>query len=577
MKNKVLFYLPKSKGESEHFVLFSNPEKEIICFKRNSIKSTLLLLSEYVKKGYFVAGFICYETGCIFNDIIPENQNLPYFYFGIYKNFKIIKNLPKIENKDKFVLYDLNENVDFNEYKTNVKKIRDFLKNGEVYQINYCFKKKFKFAGDSFALFNELLKNQKTKYGVFFELGDYRFLSLSPELFFSIENGKITMKPMKGTIIKGGSENLSNIKDEKNLAENIMIVDLIRNDMGKICKINSIKTPKKFTVERYKTLYQMTSTITGKLRKKVKFIDIVYALFPSGSVTGAPKRRAMQIIKLLEKEQRGIYTGTIGFFSKDKAMFNVCIRTPIINTKTGEGEIGIGSGVVYDSKPEKEYKECQGKANFFISLAEDFRIFESMLYNRDNGFFLLNLHIHRLKNACKKFGFRFDEKKIRKTLTTCTKKIKTSENFKVRIFTTPDGGLNADYSKIQANNRDIKICFADERVDSSNIFLYYKTNKREFYERNLKKVKEKGYDEVVFFNEKGELTECSYSNIFIEKNGIFYTPPIKCGLLNGIYRQYLLKKFPLKYKEKVLYKKDLINADNIFICNSVRGMRRAVA
>lgn len=576
MKNKVLLYLPKYKGNAGHFILFSNPVTEVVCYEKERIKYNLLLLDKYIKKGYFIAGFICYETGGIFNDIVLERGDLPYFYFGIFKKPKIIKKISEQRNKEKFILYDLNDNVDFNEYKTKIKNIKKFLKDGEVYQINYCFKKKFKFAGDFFALFKELLKNQKTKYSAFVEYGDYGFLSLSPELFFSIEKNKITMKPMKGTVIKGSGINIGKIRDEKNLAENIMIVDLIRNDLGKICKINSIKVPEKFTVEKYKTVYQMTSTITGKLKDSVKFTEIIGALFPSGSVTGAPKRRSMQIINSLEKESRGIYTGSIGYFNKDKAMFNICIRTPIINNKTGKGEIGIGSGIVYDSKPEKEYGECQGKANFFISLASDFKIFESILFNKKTGFFLLKMHIARLINGCKKFGFKYDKHKIKEALTNCPKKIKTEDNFKVRIFINARGEIKTDYSKIIENNNKVKLTISKEKVDSKNIFLYYKTNKREVYERNLKKAKQDGFDEVVFFNEKEELTECATANIFIEKRGIFYTPPVKCGLLNGIYRQHLLKAFPSKYKEKILHKKDLTTAEGVYICNSVRGMRKAV-
>lgn len=575
MKNKVLLFLP-NKVNRGHFVLFSKPIREVICYKKERIKDDLLLLDKYIKKGYFIAGFISYEAGGIFNDIFLKHDNLPYFYFGIFKKPEIIKKITEKRNKEKFILYDLNDNVNFNEYKTKIKKIKKFLNDGEVYQINYCFKKKFKFAGDFFALFKELLKNQKTKYSAFVEFKDYVFLSLSLELFFSIEKNKITMKPMKGTVIRGSSKNIGKIRDEKNRAENIMIVDLIRNDLGKICEINSIKVPEKFTVEKYKTVYQMTSTITGNLKKSVKFSEIMKALFPSGSVTGAPKRRSMQIINSLEKESRGIYTGSIGYFNKKKAMFNICIRTPIINNKTGNGEIGIGSGIVYDSKPEKEYRECQGKANFFASLADDFKIFESILFNKKTGFFLLEMHLVRLINGCKKFGFKYDKNKIKKALTNCKKKIKTEDNFKVRIFINVQGKIKTDYSKIIENNNKVKLTISKEKVYSKNIFLYYKTNKREIYERNIKKAKQNGFDEVIFFNEKEELTECATANIFIEKKGIFYTPPVKCGLLNGIYRQHLLKAFPSKYKEKILYKKDLLTAEGVYICNSVRGMRKAI-
>lgn len=576
MKNKVIFFSSQSKGNPEHFLLFTNLVREIVCFERSKIKSKLLLLNNYIEKGYYIAGFICYETGGVFNEIILKNKNLPYFYFGIYKKPEYIKIKFDETNKEKFAIYNINDNINFDEYKKSVKKINFLLKNGEVYQINYCFKKKFRFAGDGFALFLELMKKQMTEYSAFICFDDYNILSLSPELFLNIKKNKLTMKPMKGTIIKGNDNNIKNIRDEKNLAENIMIVDLIRNDMGKICKPNSIKVPKKFTIEKYKTLYQMTSTITGKIKDKVKFSEIITALFPSGSVTGAPKRRAIQIINLLEKECRGIYTGTIGFFHKENAMFNICIRTPVINVKTGQGEMGIGSGIVYDSKIAKEYKECQGKANFFVSLVEDFKLFESILYNKKSGFFLFSQHIARLEDGCKKFGFKYNIRKIKKELIKCVQKIKSDYNFKIRIFINSKGEIKTDFFKISDEKKEVRLTISREKVNSKNVFLYYKTSKREIYERNMKKAKQNGYDEIVFLNERDELTECATSNIFIEKNGIFYTPPVKCGLLNGTYRQYLLNSNPKLYRERILYKKDLTDASDVFICNSVRGIRKAL-
>ncbi len=572
MKNKILFFYSQKRRGIERFVLFSNPYREIICLNKNNIKSHLISLDQYIEDGYYIAGFISYETGGIFNDINLERKQHPYFYFGIYKKPKIIEMKISDYNRDQFVIYDLKDNITFDEYEKNIKKIKRYIKDGETYQINYCFKKKFKFAGDGLALFLELLKNQKTKYSAFIKYNGYNILSLSPELFFEIDKEKITMKPMKGTVIKG-DEDINKIKDEKNLAENIMIVDLIRNDLGKICKTNSIKVPKKFTVEKYKTLYQMTSTITGRLKNNIKFSNIIESLFPSGSVTGAPKRRSMQIINLLEKEARGIYTGSIGYFSKDNAVFNICIRTPVINIDASEGEIGIGSGIVYDSDAQKEYKECQGKSNFFSSLEYDFKIFESILYKKNKGCFLLDQHLDRMEDACIKFDFEFNRFKLLEKLNTFVKNIKEDDEYKIRIFIDINGNITIDGKKIKKTKYYFKAMVSDEATDSSNIFFRYKTTKREFYDRKLKKAKENGFDEVIFFNEKGELTEGATSNIFVFKNGIFYTPPVCCGLLNGTLRQVLLETEPEKYKEKILYKQDLQNADGIFLCNSVRGLR----
>ncbi|MCX8092848.1 MAG: bifunctional anthranilate synthase component I family protein/class IV aminotransferase [Candidatus Goldbacteria bacterium] len=571
--NYILFYSQKQDNGESRILFFSNPINVVECKRFKDIKDKLSLLDSFVEKKYFLAGFISYEQGYFFNDLkYNSHLSLPFFYFGIYENMEEIKKENIIINDD-FVVFDLKNNITFNKYRDNIKKIKHLIKNGEVYQVNYCFKEKFRFSGSAESLFFKLCENQKTKYSFLVKNKNYYILSISPEMFFHIKDKDITMKPMKGTLLKSSVGDLNELKNEKNQAENIMIVDLIRNDLGKICEVNSISVPKKFTIEEYETIYQMTSTIKGKLKEKISFSDIFTALFPSGSVTGAPKRRAMQIIKLLEKEARGVYTGSIGYFSKNEALFNIAIRTPVINRKKNTGEMGIGSGIVFDSDAEKEFKECLGKARFFNSLVTDFKIFESILYKKGKGVFLLDEHLDRMETACMYFGFKFNKIKVLEEVVKVTKKIKDFDEYKIRIFVDLHGNVTTDTEKIIKKQKILKIMISDENVNSDNIFLRYKTTKREFYDRKLKEAKEKGFDEVVFFNEKGQLTECATSNIFILKDGVMYTPPVYCGLLDGALRRTLLITQPQKYKEKILYKEDLINADKIFICNSVRGIK----
>jgi len=575
-KEFILFYSSFPSSEQPQVILFYNPIKQIICKNFADIEDKLKVLDFYINKGYYIAGFISYEAGLFFNDLkINKSIKFPLFSFGIYKKPVIIRNL-KLDIKNDFAVYDIKRNIDFKEYKLKIKIIRDLLKNGEVYQINYCFKEKFRAFGDLLNLFFNLVNLQKTKYSAFIKSRENYILSISPEMFFFIKGDEIIMKPMKGTLLKDGNIKKEKLKDEKNKAENIMIVDLIRNDLGKICRINSIEVPEKFVIEDYGTLYQMTSTIKGKLKTK-KFSDIIKAIFPSGSVTGAPKRRAMQFISILEKEPRRVYTGSIGYFSKNRGLFNICIRTAVVDRKNNRAEMGIGSGVVYDSVASKEYRECLGKAKFLEKFAFDFKIFESILYEKGKGFFLLNEHLKRLKISCKKFRFKFNKSEVLKKLNSIKEKIKDENKYKIRIFIDANGNMNGDYEKIRdEKEKTVKLMLADEKVNSKNIFLYHKTTKRQFYDNWLKEAKQNGFDEVVFLNERGQITECATSNIFIEKNGIFFTPPVKCGLLNGTYRQHLLLSNPQKFREKILYKKDLLKAKEIFICNSVRAKRKAV-
>ncbi len=571
----IFFYTGLKDRENSKSYLFINPVKKIICKNPDSILKTFNQLENYLKNGFYAAGFISYETGYILEKKLKNlimHTDFPYIYFMIFKNCITFKNinLNNIPNKfSDYALYDIKPNLNFNEYKKNFSKIKNLIKTGETYQINYCFKLKFKFVGDFFSFYKDLNKNQMVSYSAFFKSKEYKIFSISPELFFRIKNNEILLKPMKGTLLK--TKPIKNIikklKDKKNKAENVMIVDLIRNDLGKICRINSIKVLSLFQVENYKTLYQMTSTISGKLKIK-NIYDIFKALFPSGSVTGAPKIRSMQIINETEKEQRKIYTGTLGFLTPEKnAVFNIPIRTVLLNDKNAE--LGIGSGVVYDSKAILEFSECLGKAKFLTILSKPFALIETIRIIKNKGYFLMDLHLRRLKKSCDFFKFNYNLKKIKKNLL----KIRDDNDYKIRLLVFPDGNFKIEKFLYIKNKREL-ITFSEYKTDPENIFFYHKTTKRGIYENELKKARKKGFYDVIFLNKKNELTEGCISNIFIRKGKKFFTPPVKCGLLPGVYREYLLKKNPDKFKEKVLYAKDVFNADEIYLCNSVEGLKR---
>jgi para-aminobenzoate synthetase/4-amino-4-deoxychorismate lyase len=349
--------------------------------------------------------------------------------------------------------------------------------------------------------------------------------------------------------------------------KNVMIVDLIRNDLGKICKINSISVPKLFHIEEYETLYQMTSEIRGKLKTK-DFYKIFKALFPSGSVTGAPKIKAMELIKKFENTERKIYTGAIGFITPNKnAVFNIPIRTIVL--KNNEGEIGIGSGIVYDSKAKSEYREYLGKAKFLLKTKKHFALIETMRIIKNKGYFLLLQHLSRLLNSCNFFKINCDINKIKNRLL----KIKFDNDYKIRLLVFPDGKFKIE-KNIYKENKSNLIDFSNFKTSSKNIFLYHKTTNREIYNKEYKNALKNGLFDVIFINEKDEITEGCISNIFIKVNGVFYTPPVKCGLLPGIYRNYLLNKDNKKYREKILFKKDILNADEIYLCNSVFFLKK---
>jgi para-aminobenzoate synthetase/4-amino-4-deoxychorismate lyase len=325
-------------------------------------------MEEASRAGYYLAGFLSYEAGYAFEPVLREKDvfDFPLLSFGVYKE---CQKRPFDPSGQPLVLdgeFDLSRS----DYYKDIERIRDHIAAGDVYQITYCVKHKFDYAGSPYQLYSNLLSFQPVPYPAYVECGDLRILSLSPEMFLQKSKDKIVVKPMKGTWFRDASWSNNLLggwqlhHDAKNRAENIMIVDLLRNDLGRICYPGTVKTTRLFEVARYRTVYQMTSTVEGKVRgQESLFYDVFRALFPSGSVTGAPKIRAMQIIRELEKEERRIYTGTIGYITPERDMFfNVPIRTLLLGK--GLGEMGVGGGITYYSTPEGEYEECLVKARF---------------------------------------------------------------------------------------------------------------------------------------------------------------------------------------------------------------------
>lgn len=281
----------------------------------------------------------------------------------------------------------------------------------------------------------------------------------------------------------------------------------------------------------------------------------------------------MRIIEELEKEPRGLYTGAIGFISPQKnCAFNVAIRTIVIDKKLGHGEMGIGSGIVYDSEPAAEYAECKLKADFLTKKEIEFSLIETMLW--ENGISLLPLHLRRLGASAEYFGFPFDREKVLETSKGETRCFEKGKNYKLRLLLNAKGEIKIESSFIKPQeDKPLKVMISTKKINSQNPFVYHKTTNRKLYNEEYSKCVKKGFDEVIFTNEKNQITEGAISNIIIKKNGIFYTPPISCGLLNGVCRQSLFEKINLK--EKILYKKDLLAADEIYLANAVRGMRPA--
>lgn len=378
---------------------------------------------------------------------------------------------------------------------------------------------------------------------------------------------------MKGTTKRGNSFSKDQANSswlfhsEKNRAENIMIVDLLRNDLNMIAKPGTVQVPKLFEIEQYPTVHQMTSTITAKVSENILLVDIFKALFPCGSITGAPKVSTMKIIADLETTSRDVYCGAIGFITPNKkAIFNVPIRTVVIDQQTGKATYGVGGGITWDSTTEDEYDEIITKASLLEEDRPEFQLLESILL--DNGhYFLLEEHLNRLKNSALYFGFSFQLANVVNTLNYFA-----SQNnkglLKVRFLLSKNGEITTETQLItQPTGVPIKVMVAEEPVKKNNPFLYHKTTNRKIYSGFQMKKPADVFD-VLLWNEDEELTEFTNGNIVLEIDGIHWTPPVNSGLLAGTFRELLIKNGEIL--EKTLTVNDLKNCNKVWFINSVR-------
>lgn len=464
------------------------------------------------------------------------------------------------------------------EYEKAIHEIHRRIEAGDTYQINYTFPLRCRFTGDARSWHRKLGASQGARYSAFLDTGRYKILSLSPELFFEREGEKLITRPMKGTMPRGRwpeeDDRLiaSLAASPKNRAENLMIVDLIRNDLGKISVAGSVETRRLFEVERYPTLLQMTSTVESICRPEVDLNEILGALFPCGSITGAPKISSMGIIRQIEKFPRLAYTGSIGLIRPGgDSLFNVAIRTIVIDAQTGEATFGVGGGVTYDSTAEGEYDECLLKARFLDQHCPQFQILETMLLE-DGNYFLLERHTERARSSANYFDFIWNEEEI----ITALNRVRIDHRegrWKVRLLAASDGSISTEvYAIVEEADRVLRVMFAREPINSIDPFIYNKTTNRDVYENALRARGD--CDDVILWNERGEATESCFANIVIESRGEMWTPPQECGLLAGTFRDELIASGRLR--ERVIRKEEIEQAGSFFLINSVKKWKRAV-
>ncbi len=562
---------------------FSGLEEVVSSRDIDSIIPDLEKVESMVKKGYHAVGFISYEAASGLQGTLCTRRrgDFPLLWFGIYREClndseTIVSTFP---DDPAYQISETQYSLSPAAYHSAIERIRQYIAAGDTYQVNFTMRRRFAFSGDVKSFYRDLCRSQRAQFCAFLDLGGYAILSASPELFFSMKDGILTTRPMKGTATRGRwpAEDEDIVRrfrvDEKEKAENLMIVDLLRNDMGMISETGSVRVASMFDVETLETVHQMTSTITSRVSPDTGIAGLFRALFPCGSVTGAPKRRTMEIIAELEDSPRNLYTGCIGYISPGPEVeFSVAIRTVVIDRENGTGEMGLGSGVTWDSAPEREYAECLAKGRFAGIRVPEFRLLESLLFEEGSGYFLLERHLRRLSSSASYFRFPLDISAARQILFDDSLALRGTH--KVRLLLARNGSLDLTNEPIPQTAGEVpaKIVFAENSVDSANPFLYHKTDNRAFYTNEA--AKKPDCTDVIFVNERDEVTEGANNNIVARINGELITPPLDSGLLPGVFREELLEKGVIR--EQVIGRKDIEGADEIYLINSVRKWRKAV-
>jgi para-aminobenzoate synthetase/4-amino-4-deoxychorismate lyase len=560
--------------ENNEWIHFSNPHQIITAEKLEEILPALQEIERLTEvKAWYAAGFLSYEAAPAFDSALQTlpRDGFPYLWFGLYSAPHIVT-LPRPEAPKPIL--DWLPTIDRESYHGAIAKIKNYIADGMTYQVNYTMRLQTEFTGQAWDFFLHLAQNQNN-HAAYIDTDGYVICSASPELFFQLDGNTITCRPMKGTTQRGrttieDNEQSQQLKDsEKNRAENVMIVDMIRNDLGKIAEVGSVDVPHLFETERYPTLWQMTSTVTAKTNASL--IEILKALFPSGSITGAPKVSTMKIIAELEGTPRKIYTGTLGYISPHrKASFNVAIRTLWVDKQSGRAEYGIGGGIVWDSSSTEEYAEALLKAQLLTQQALPFSLFETMLWTPGKGFFLREKHTSRMLDSAAYFDIPIVKEQLEEYLEQISSEFFEPRRVRVLLDQARKLSYESSIFQISEGNQTLNVCLAKEPVDSNNVFLFHKTTQREVYESARKGLEE--WNDVLLYNELGELTEFTIGNLVVESDRQLFTPPISCGVLAGTFRAYLVETGQIS--ERTIAIDQLRKCTKIFRVNSIRQWQR---
>ncbi|WP_135229808.1 aminodeoxychorismate synthase component I [Deinococcus fonticola] len=566
-----------SSSEKAVWRKFSRPVQVVETSDLNGVKAKLAEVERLTSTGLYAVGFVSYEAAPAFEPAFPvrATPDFPLLWFALFQDVEEVAP----HSQQPYTVGDWKLNLSRAEYDAGIARVRAEIAAGNTYQVNFTGRLRTAFGGDALAFFSRLSAAQDTEYSAFIDTGRFQILSVSPELFFRVEGETLTTKPMKGTTGRGLNEAgdaaqaawlKSSVKDR---AENVMIVDLLRNDLGRVAQFGSVRVTELCAVEKYPTLLTMTSTVQAVKRRGIGLVDIFTALFPCGSVTGAPKINTMHLIHELEPQARRVYCGAVGLVEpgdgvRVRAVFNVPIRTVLIDSLTGVAEYGAGGGITWDSEAGGEYDELLTKSRVLTSEKQRFELLETLRLQQGQA---VNapLHLERLASSARYFGFVFDVEAAWAALRQASQDTPTGTH-RLRLLLSKAGEITVQTLPLGENPPVVRAHLARTPMSSRDVFLYHKTTQRAVYGQHTQNIP--AGEEVLLFNERGELTEFTAGNVVLELDGRLYTPPIASGLLAGIERRRAIEENGVA--ERMLTVQDLQNAQTIWHLNSLRGWRR---
>ena len=549
--------------------LFTKPIKELKTRNLDQVEDLLREVEAYQEQGFYAVGYVSYEAAPAFEKkfaVHPAPLMGEYLlYFTIHEK---VETLPFPEDYEAVDLpANWKEEVEAPAYQEAIKTIHHHIRQGDTYQVNYTVQLSQELKADPLAIYNRLVVEQKAHYNAFIQHDDVSILSISPELFFEQDDRLLTTRPMKGTT-RRGLTNQADLKeaswleaDPKNRAENMMIVDLLRNDMNRISEIGSEQVTHLCQVEQYSTVWQMTSTIESRLRPEVDLVQAFQALFPCGSITGAPKISTMEIIQNTELAPRGVYCGTIGILlPKGKRIFNVAIRT--LQMQGTKAIYGVGGGITWDSKWEGEYQETKQKSAVLYRQEPRFELLTTGRIHQGELTFL-EQHLTRLREASRYFAYPFNEPKLLNKLQEQLAHVDPSLDYRCRIALQRNGTIQLTITELTDLPASyLQAQLTEQKLDLATPFTYFKTSQRDHLSQSD--------HEQIFHLPDGSLLETTIGNLVLEIEGQLYTPLAHLPLLDGIYRRHLLET--QQVEEKLLTLNDLTDADRIYACNALRGL-----